>query len=421
MEELNFLTETEIRKAGEKYVTPFFVYDETSIRRQAQILLQFPDAYGKTIRYAMKANPNGNILKILEGEGLSIDASSSYEVKRALVMGIQAENILLTAQELAHNLKEIVDQGVEFNATSLHQLETYGRIFKGRNVSVRFNPGTGSGGTKRTNVGGHSSSFGIWKEDINKVKMILKKYHLKLIRVHTHIGSGSDPVVWQKVAKISLNIVQQFPSVKILNLGGGFKISRMKDETTTDVIKIGKPVKELFEQFAQREGRKLKLELEPGTFLVANSGVLVSQIQDVNFTGEKGYHFIKINGGMTEILRPSMYGAQHPLFTVSQSENESSDETESYIVNGHCCESGDILTPKDGDPEGLKPRTLKKIKIGDYLIIGGAGAYCSSMATKNYNSFPECSEFMRNEKKEWRLIRKRQLPEQIWQNEILPE
>ena len=101
--------------------------------------------------------------------------------------------------------------GVKFNACSLHQLEVYGKAMPNTELGVRINPGLGSGGTNRTNVGGPASSFGIWHEYIPQIFEIAKKYGLKIIRIHTHIGSGSDPKVWQKVASMSLGTVEKFP------------------------------------------------------------------------------------------------------------------------------------------------------------------------------------------------------------------
>jgi diaminopimelate decarboxylase len=129
------------------------------------------------------------------------------------------------------------------------------------------------------NVGGPSSSFGIWHEQKDQVKAIVAKYGLKVIRIHTHIGSGSDPVVWQSVTGLSLGLVEEFPDAVALNLGGGYKVGRMSYETSTDLLKVGAPVKKEFEDFAARTGRKLKLEIEPGTFLVANAGTLLCSVQ----------------------------------------------------------------------------------------------------------------------------------------------
>jgi diaminopimelate decarboxylase len=132
------------------------------------------------------------------------------------------------------------------------------------------------------------------------------KYGLKIVRIHTHIGSGSDPVIWQNVAGMSLNLVEQFPDVITLNLGGGYKVGRMSYEASTDLKTVGSPVQVEFEEFAKKTGRKLKLEIEPGTFLVANSGALLCTVQDIVSTGASGFTFLKLDSGMTEVLRPSL-------------------------------------------------------------------------------------------------------------------
>ena len=116
-------------------------------------------------------------------------------------------------------------------------------MFPGREVGLRFNPGRGSGGGAKTNVGGPAASFGIWHELKDQVKELVEKYDLKVMRIHTHIGSGSDPKVWQEVATASLNLVREFPGVQVLNLGGGYKVGRMSYEQSTDLQVVGQPVK----------------------------------------------------------------------------------------------------------------------------------------------------------------------------------
>jgi diaminopimelate decarboxylase len=204
----------------------------------------------------------------------------------------------------------------------------------------------------------------------------------------------------------------------VLNLGGGYKVARADAEETADLQKIGLPLVEAFRSFAARYGRKLHLVVEPGTYLVANAGAFVATVIDVVDTGPGGYRFIKIDAGMTEILRPSLYGAQHPIEVVPAAPRER--PRAEYVVVGHCCESGDVLTPAPGNPEALQPRLLPEARIGDLVAIGGAGAYCSSMAAKNYNSFPEAAEVMILKDGSVELIRKRQTLEQIVQNEVMP-
>jgi len=424
-EKLRFLTSEGTLKLREEFGTPFFVYDEATLKRQALKAMDFPHAFGLTVRFAMKALPNAAVLQLFDTLGLHIDASSGFEVRRAMAAGITADKISLSSQELSADLPDLLALGIKYNACSLRQLEAYGKACKGDRtdqLGVRFNPGLGSGGTGKTNVGGPASSFGIWHELMPQVQAIIKEYDLEPARVHTHIGSGSDPAVWQKVASLSLGLCEQIPSVSILNLGGGYKVGRMDGEPSTDLQTVGTPVKAAFEEYAKRTGKEMKLEVEPGTFLVANSGALVSTVQDLVTTGDAGFSFLKLDSGMTELLRPSLYGAQHPLILVhgeAKDRKPVSAKDHSFIAVGHCCESGDLVTPAPDEPEVLLPRALgADAAAGDLIVVEGAGAYCSSMSTKHYNSFPECAEVMLDAEGKGHLIRRKQEVTEIWSNEV---
>ncbi|HOJ32815.1 MAG TPA: diaminopimelate decarboxylase [Candidatus Hydrogenedentes bacterium] len=416
MERLAFLTPEQVLAIREAFGSPVFVYDEKTLLRRASEVLAFPNAFGFTARYAMKACPTRAIVQILHRAGLFIDASSGYEAQRAMLAGVPPQHIQITAQEIPKNLAELLGKGVLFNATSLHQLEIYGELCPGTEAGVRINPGLGSGHNNRTNVGGPTASFGIWHEYLERVLAVAEKWKLRVTRMHTHIGSGADPQVWNRCAKLSLHIAERLPDVKVLSLGGGFKVGRMSGEPTANLQEIGMVIKRDVEQFAEKTGRRLHLEIEPGTYLVANAGALVCSIIDVVDTGKNGYVFLKTDTGMTEVTRPTLYGAQHPLVVVPA--NQGSRGRKNYIVVGHCCESGDVLTPAPGNPEGLAPRELLEAAIGDALVIEAVGAYCSGMCTKNYNSFPEAAEVLLRSNGDTVLIRKRQTLEQIVSNEI---
>ena len=418
MEKLRFLTPTKAREARETFGTPLFIYDEAMLKAQAQLALAFPNAFGLTVRFAMKASPNAAILKLFKSLGIQIDASSIYEVERAIRADFLPEEISFSTQELGHGFAEFLNRGVHINACSIAQLQKIGEACPGSEIGIRFNPGLGSGSNNRTNVGGPASSFGIWHEKKDEIKKILQQYDLKVVCLHTHIGSGSDPSVWSKVALMSLDLVREFPDVRTLDLGGGYKIGRMKGEKSTDLQEIGQPVKEAFQQFADETGRQIHLEIEPGTFLAANACTILSSIQDATDTGPGGYRFLKLDTGMTEVLRPSLYGAQHPIITIPENPDAPSAE---YIVCGHCCESGDILSPAPDQPEVLQPRELLQAAIGDLCAIEGVGAYCAAMPAKNYNSFPEAAEVLHRETGELQLIRHRQTLDQIIQNEVPAE
>jgi len=417
LETLRFLKPEECAMVREKFGTPAYVYDRATLAKQAEDAKAFPNAYGLTVRYAMKASPNKAILKTFKQRGLCVDASSGYECERAMRAGFDANEISLSTQELPSFFGDLIKRGVKLNACSLSQLERYGAAFPGGEVGVRFNPGLGSGGTGKTNVGGPSSSFGIWYESLPKVKEIVAKYNLKVVRIHTHIGSGSDPAVWQKVSGMSLDLCREFPSVTTLNLGGGYKVARMAYEKSTDLQVVGAPVKQAFETFAKETGRKLKLEIEPGTFLLANSCAVVTTVQDKVVTGTpEGHTFLKLDMGMTEVLRPSLYGSQHPLVSVTAGGALPTKKAH-YVVVGHCCESGDLLTPAPNEPETISERAMGEVNIGDLVVIEGSGAYCAGMSSKNYNSFPEAPEIMRLENGSFALIRQIQTLDQILVNE----
>ena len=225
IEKSNFLNYEIANQIKSKYELPLYVYSERTLRSQAQNALNFPNSFGLTVRFAMKACPNAAILQLFKSMGVNFDASSGYEVERAMKAGIDPHLMSLSSQEFPSNFASLHEKGLEFNACSLRQLEEFGKLFPGGKCGVRFNPGRGSGGTGKTNVGGPASSFGIWHESKDKVKEIAEKYKLKIVRVHTHIGSGSDPVIWQSVAASSLSLVEYFKDVTTLNLGGGYKVS----------------------------------------------------------------------------------------------------------------------------------------------------------------------------------------------------
>jgi diaminopimelate decarboxylase len=198
----------------------------------------------------------------------------------------------------------------------------------------------------KVDVGGNTSSFGIWFEKVDEVKAVAKfvsraafvvnsgvisihmclrtatnlfdyrEYNLKITKVHTHIGSGSDPEIWKLCADLTLRIAEQFPECRTVNLGGGYKVARMADEKSTDMQLIGEPVKERIREFFERTGRKLHLEIEPGSFYMVNSGSIICEVDDLVDTGNDGYKFMKVNTGMDAITRPSLYGARHPLVVV---------------------------------------------------------------------------------------------------------
>ncbi|MCU0856825.1 MAG: diaminopimelate decarboxylase [Pontiellaceae bacterium] len=415
---LPFASDSLLIAIADEYGTPLYVHDENSYRRYGREALAAPNAFGLSVRYAMKANSHRAILSIFDSMGIGIDASSGYEVRRALAAGIAPDRIKLTSQQVlpAGILKELVELGVVFNATSLLQLRRFAELFPGNAcpLSVRINPGLGSGHNNRTNTAGRGASFGIWKDYLPEVLNIANQSSLTISRLHSHVGSGSDWRVWQKAARMTLDIARDMPDVRTVNLGGGYRIDRMTPENSMDFQTAFSPVKEAFEEFAAETGRELLLEIEPGSYLAANSCILLSRINDIVDTGVDGYRFLKLDASMTELLRPMIYGDRHSIRLLARKDAA----TTSYVVVGMCCESGDLFTPKQGNPEEIDTVLLPEAETGDFVAVMGAGAYSAAMSVKNYNSRPACAEVMILSDGSHRLITRAQDVEEIWSREL---
>ena len=398
IETLKFLTNDAVRHLASEHGSPLFVYSRGMVRSAAEEVLHAfkPVPYGLTVRYAMKANPHPEVMRTLNEQGIHIDASSEYEAQAALDAGIAPEQILLTSQQLPNDMGWIKESGVHFTATSLHQLEQYGQAYPGSSVSIRLNTGLGSGANHRLTTGGIEVGFGIWFHQGDDrgadIDAIVKKHDLKVERLHIHIGTGSDPAIWEQLMQAGISALEHFTDATVLNLGGGFKLPYMRGEKGADLPAIGQIAAKYLKDFEAQTGRQIHFEAEPGRYLVARAGSLIATVIDRSDTGEHGDEFLKLNTGMNDILRTPMYGALHPLISVAREANAQERAINKYVVIGHCCESSDILTTKPHDPESIDPRPMHEANIGDYMVIEMAGAYCAGMRARGYNSFPDAQE-----------------------------
>jgi len=378
-----------IDQLPEMFDTPSFVYSRRMLRERAQQALACQVPFGLTVRYAAKANSHPEIIRLFDELGLQFDASSSYEAVLLLKQGVSGPSISLSSQQPAHNLDELLQAGVRYVATSLHQLELVASSpYRPNTVGLRLNPGMGSGHNNRTMTGGVNSSFGLWHAYTEQALELARRHGMTIDRLYIHIGSGADPRLWGEAMDAALALVGRLPEVTTLDIGGGFKVHRFGDEQEADLAVICEVFSRKLSQFAEETGRRLHLEIEPGTWLVAHAGVLVAEVVDIVDTGADGHTFLRLNTGMNDITRPGMYGAQHEMMVLAGRE-----EQRECIVVGHCCETGDILTPAPSNPENLASRQLARAEIGDKLVIFDAGAYCQSMSLKQYNAYPDAGTY----------------------------
>ncbi|MBJ6724048.1 diaminopimelate decarboxylase [Geomesophilobacter sediminis] len=414
--------------------TPCYLYDGSIIHRKCQEVLAMPNAFGIEPRYAMKANSNATILREIVKHGFGIDASSLNEARRARLAGIDPPKIMLTTQEVPVGsdrvaLEELMRLGMKYNVCSVRQLELVAdfAVANGTRLCIRVHPGVGSGESASRNTGDHYSCFGVHLSDLPQALEFAKTKGIIFDAVHVHIGSGGDPAKWRENIDRELGFVREyFPDAERVSFGGGLKEARMPDEVAADLKELGNYAKQRIQEFYEETGRKLIMEVEPGTYIVANSGYIITEIIDLKRTGPEGFEFLVLNGGMELNTRPLLYGSRHPLYVVAQNGELLSAEGELghlhpeddlRVVVGRCCESGDSQSlDSDGN---IIPRLLAEPAFGDFVVIGGAGAYCASMSPHNYNSHIQVAEVLMGEDGNLHLIRKPQTLEQIVQNEIL--
>lgn len=432
MERLNDfsnLTAQDVAKSAEQFGTPLYLYDEELISERCRRCLDMPNPYGLTVRYAMKANSNRTILRLITGEGLHLDASSLNEVLRAAAADVPYGKIMLTTQEVYGSdrigkLHELLQRGLKYNVCSLRQLKSIGDFAASENIAlgIRVHPGIGSGESATRNTGDDYSCFGVHLSDLDEVHAYISEKGLTFGHVHVHIGSGADTEIWKKNIDLQLGIIEKnFPDAKTVSFGGGIKEARMPGEHSPDIKVLGEYAKSRIEDFFEKTGRKLKMEIEPGTYITANSGYAVTRVMDMKKTSRS--NFIITDGGMEMNSRPLLYGSKHPVYIVSSCgskviSSEFFPENHNFkaVVAGKCCESGDCQT-LDMDGHAIA-RDMAEPAVGDIAVIGGVGAYCSSMAPFNYNSHQQAPEILLTKSGELKLIRKRQTFEQIMENEV---
>ncbi|QCI18964.1 diaminopimelate decarboxylase [Buchnera aphidicola] len=383
-----------------KYQSPFWVYDANIIRNKIRLLEKFD-----IIRYAQKACSNTHILRLMRKNNLKVDAVSLGEIERALLAGFKknSNEIIFTADLFdQETLYKVIEYNIPVNAGSLDMLTQLGENSPGHRVWLRINPKFGYGHSKKTNTGGENSKHGIW--DPNLAIPIIKRHKLKLIGLHMHIGSGVNYKHLKKVCQAMVeSVVQINEKIQFISAGGGLPIPYQSNEKPIDTIKYYTLWNEARKKISKFLNKKIQLEIEPGRFLVAESGILVAQVRAVKKMGNK--NFVLVDAGFNDLMRPTMYGSYHHISVIPKDDRKVEiNETIDTVVAGPLCESGDIFTQEEGG--NIQTRKLPHIKIEDYLIFHDTGAYGSSMSS-NYNTRPLIQEIL-IENDGFKVIRRRQ-------------
>ncbi len=382
----------------EKYGSPLYVYNEEILRTRIKELKQSIVYPKKQILFACKSNTNIHIMKILREEGAWIDAVSPWEAEIAFRAGFERTEILYTGDNVTDDeMRYCLKNGIMQNLGSLSQIERYGKMSPKSDICIRINPDCGAGHHGHTITGGPESKFGIYFDKINDIKSLADKYQLKITGIHSHIGSGIlDINEFLKAIDIVLNSAKSFNDLEFIDFGGGIGIPYRPTDKPVDIKEFGKKVSEKFQSFSNSYGRELKLYLEPGRYLVAESGTLLITVNNRKETPT--HQFVGTDSGFNHLIRPMAYGSYHEIINCTNPEGE----IEEVAVSGNICESGDVFTQGEN---GIENRPISKIREGDILAVKNAGAYGFSMAS-HYNTRPKPAEVLVYNGKD-RLIRRR--------------
>jgi diaminopimelate decarboxylase len=393
--------------------TPTYVYDKNRIVEKIADLRGFD-----VIRYAVKANSNLAILDLCRRQGVLVDAVSAGEMHRAMAVGFLPSGdpppIVYTADIFDRDsLAAVIEQGIHVNCGSPDMIDQYGERAPGREITLRLNPGFGHGHSLKTNTGGEKSKHGIWHEDLEECSRRADRHSLRISGIHAHIGSGAD---LEHLAQVS-HAVESYarsvgPAVKMISAGGGLPVPYHPDDTGIDLEGYLRTWDSSRKRLEDDFGHAVRLEIEPGRYLVAESGYLVTEIRAVKTMGKNTFYMV--DAGFNNLARPVLYGAYHPM-SIVPSEEGVRREME-VVVGGPLCESGDIFTQEAGGY--VRTQSLPEAKVGEFLVIECAGAYGFSMSS-NYNSRPHAAEVLVSGGKA-HLVRARQSLDDLFRGESIP-
>jgi len=406
-----------LQDLADQHGTPLWVYDAATIRSRIAQLQSFD-----TVRFAQKACSNIHILRLMREQGVKVDAVSRGEILRALAAGYQAggepSDIVFTADLLdADTLATVLEHRVPVNAGSIDMLHQLGMTSPGHPVWLRINPGFGHGHSNKTNTGGEHSKHGIWHTELASALQAVSANKLKLVGLHMHIGSGVDYGHLEQVCGAMVDLVRATHAaghdLQAISAGGGLSIPYREGEARIDTAHYFGLWDAARKQAEGILGHDLHLELEPGRFLVAEAGVLLGRVRAVKDAGHN--HFVLVDTGFNELMRPAMYGSWHGMHVQRRGQGVL-PATRDSVVAGPLCESGDVFT--QGDSGVVLPRPLGDARVGDLLVIHNTGAYGASMSS-NYNSRPLAAEVL-VDNGQARLIRRRQTVEELLALELEP-
>jgi diaminopimelate decarboxylase len=385
--------------------TPVYVYSRARIEANYRRIAAAFAPLNAKIHYAVKANGNLAVLRLLSDLGASFDVVSGGELFRVLKAGGDAGRVVFagagkTDAELAYALDSRVGQ---VNAESADELSALNDLAGTRGVmqrvALRLNPGVDPHTHRHISTGQAGSKFGVEIEEAESLLAEVTRFPcLDIVGLHIHIGSQiPDPRPLVEALDRLVPLAQRFRAIRVLDIGGGVPVAYRKGETATPPEEFARAVQDRLRGL----GKPLEISIEPGRFIVADAGALIAQVQATKHS--YGRRIITTDAGMTDLIRPALYDAYHEIVPVVQGKplDELTD------VAGPVCESSDFLG---------RERALPAMKRGDFVAVMTVGAYGMTMAS-NYNARPRAPEVL-VEGATFRTVRRRETLDDLISKEI---
>lgn len=408
---VHFFGKTNPHALLEAFGSPLYVYNENILRQSCRALKGLSSHPGYGVNYSVKANANPAILRIVREEGLVVDAMSPGELYLDQLAGFGTDEILyISNNNSREEMANALAHGLLMSVDSLAQLERLGQMHPGGRVMVRFNPGIGAGHSAKVVTGGPKTKFGVSPDVLSDVFALIDNFQLTLAGVNQHIGSlFMEAKGYLDAAKVLLDLIDTFPekyrkTLEVVDFGGGFGIPyhKYEGEARLDMDELGRHLHDLIHGWAERTGYKGRFLVEPGRYVVAESGLVLGRVQAVKENA--GHRFVGTDIGFNVLMRPVMYDSFHDV-EIYRAEGVTTQETDvlSQTITGNICESGDILA---------KARELPAMQEGDVVGILDAGAYGFSMSS-SYNQRQRPAEVLITSSGAAKLIRRRESLEDL--------
>jgi diaminopimelate decarboxylase/aspartate kinase len=304
-----------------------YVYDRDSVEQAAKSLLDLKSI--NRVLYAVKANFNAELLRIMGAAGIDFECVSPGEVEwlEEIFPDLDLARILFTPNFAPrHEYEWGLRKGLQVTLDNLYPLQAWPELFSGQKLFIRVDPGQGRGHHEHVKTAGVHSKFGVPRFEVDELIRLVDAAGADVVGIHAHSGSGIlDPENWRSVAVELVQIAERFPSVKAIDLGGGLGVPEKPGDRSFDLDRLDEMLAEIREAYPQYE-----LWLEPGRFLVASAGVLLTQVTQTKGKGDMQY--IGVGTGMNSLIRPALYGSYHEIVNLSRADTAPS-ETVTIVGN----------------------------------------------------------------------------------------